>query len=250
MKINRYQAFGAHLFGSVMVALCSAALVFWVWYPAPLAEATGVTDIFLLLLAVDVTMGPVITLIVFNPAKKELKRDLAIVSLLQISALIYGLHAVFVARPIYIVYNADRFDLVYANDMTEAKLAKVTRPEFKSVPLFGPEVVAAHKPTDSKTRSDIMFSAIAGGDDLPQIPEHYVNYSEEKADVMKHLQPIDKLRKLNENRLAEINAFTKMYADHQSGISYLPVKAKTMDLSAIVDSGTAEVLEFTTLKPW
>ena len=65
MKLNRYQAFATHLMGSVAVALCSAALVFLVWYPDKLPQATGVTNIFLMLLAVDVVVGPIITLIVF-----------------------------------------------------------------------------------------------------------------------------------------------------------------------------------------
>lgn len=73
MKLNRYQAFGVHLLASAAVALISAAVVFLVWYPSPLQLATGVTGIFLMLLAVDVIVGPCITLIVFNTAKKELK---------------------------------------------------------------------------------------------------------------------------------------------------------------------------------
>src|SRR6218665_1691953 len=108
---NRYQAFAAHLLGSCLVAALSAFLVFWVWYPAQFASMSGVTGIFLILLGVDVVVGPVITLIVFNRAKPELKRDLAIVLLLQIAALGYGLHTVFTARPAYLVFSADRFEV-------------------------------------------------------------------------------------------------------------------------------------------
>ncbi len=38
-------------------------LVFGVWYPAPLHQALGVTKIFLLLLLVDVVLGPLMTLL-------------------------------------------------------------------------------------------------------------------------------------------------------------------------------------------
>jgi F0F1-type ATP synthase assembly protein I len=134
MKLNRYQAFATHLVGSVAVALCSAALVFLVWYPDKLPQATGVTNIFLMLLAIDVLVGPVVTLIVFNTAKKELKRDLLIVLLLQLGALAYGLHAVFIARPAYSVFSVDRFELVLANDLTDDKLKKVTDARYKSPP--------------------------------------------------------------------------------------------------------------------
>ena len=121
---NRFHAFGFHLLGSVILGLCAAALVFLVWYPNPLHKAAGVTHIFLLLLLVDVIVGPVVTLIVFNRAKPELRRDLVIVLLLQLSALAYGMYTVFVPRPAYLVFAADRFDVVYANDLESEQVGK------------------------------------------------------------------------------------------------------------------------------
>ncbi|MEQ1557491.1 MAG: TfpX/TfpZ family type IV pilin accessory protein [Methyloglobulus sp.] len=250
LAINRYQAFGIHLLGSVLIALASAALVFFLWYPAPLAEATGVTNIYLLLLAVDVVIGPFITLIVFNPAKKELKRDLLIVLLLQIAALLYGLHTVFITRPVYAVYNASRFDLVYANDLTDEKLAKVTHPLFKSPPLWGSETIAVRWPADEKLRTEILMNAITGkGDDLPLIPQYYVPYADEKAVVIKQIKPMESLRQLNTDRTQEIDALSQRYTDKKAGIGYLPLIAKLKDLTVIVAIDSAEVLEINTLKP-
>lgn len=190
----------------MVVALCSTTLVFLVWYPGRLAQASGVTDIFLMLLAVDVIVGPFITLVVFNPAKKELKRDLLIVLLLQIAALLYGLHAVFVARPVYEVFSVDRFELVFANDLTDEKLAKVTAAQFKTVPLLGPKVIAARRPETSKERMAIALSAVSGGDDVAQLPEHYVPYAEARNLVVQRLQPLEKLRDFNKDDVARVDA--------------------------------------------
>ena len=55
---GRFRAFSWHLSASALVALLTLLLVFFVWYPSPLHEAVGVTHILLLLLAVDVTLGP------------------------------------------------------------------------------------------------------------------------------------------------------------------------------------------------
>lgn len=250
MVFNRFQAFRTHLIGSALVALLSAALVFLLWYPAPLPLATGVTDIFLLLLAVDVSVGPVITLIVFNAAKKELKRDLLIVLLLQVSALLYGMHTVFVARPVYAVYNTDRFDLVYANDLTPEKLEKVSLPKFKSPPLLGPDIIAARRPNDAKERNEIMFSAVAGGDDVPQLPQFYIPYVEAQSQAIKRAQPIEALREFNRDRRAEVDTLLQRHAKRPGGIGFLPLKGKVADLSVIVTLDTAEVLEIVPLKPW
>ena len=46
-----------------------ALLVFAVWYPYPYREISGGRDLFLLVVAVDVVLGPLITFAVFNRAK-------------------------------------------------------------------------------------------------------------------------------------------------------------------------------------
>jgi hypothetical protein len=250
MKLNRFQAFCFHLLGSGAAALVSSGLVFLVWYRWPLAAATGVTEIFLLLLAVDVVMGPFMTLVVFNPAKKELKRDLAVILLLQICALLYGLYAVFVPRPVYLAFNVDRFDLIYANDLTNEKLRKVVDPRFQSVPLFGTEVIAARTPDSVKARNDILFSATAGGDDLPQMPQYYVPYQQLKVDVQKHIRPLQELKSFNAEKTAAIDALGSKYAAIPGGIGFVPLRGKVKDLTVIVRRDSAEVLEVEDFKPW
>lgn len=250
MKLNRYQASGSHLLGSMVVALCSTTLVFLVWYPGRLAQASGVTDIFLMLLAVDVIVGPFITLVVFNPAKKELKRDLLIVLLLQIAALLYGLHAVFVARPVYEVFSVDRFELVFANDLTDEKLAKVTAAQFKTVPLLGPKVIAARRPETSKERMAIALSAVSGGDDVAQLPEHYVPYAEARNLVVQRLQPLEKLRDFNKDDVARVDALVKRYAARSGGVGYLPMRGKVRDVTVVIGRDSGDVLETLLLNPW
>ena len=250
MRFNRYQASGAHLLGSVGIGLVSAAAVFLMWYPGPLAAATGVTDIFLMLLAVDVVIGPFITLIVFNPAKKELKRDLSIVLLLQMAALLYGLHAVFIARPAYMVFNVDRFDLIYANELTDEKLATARDAQFKTVPVFGPQTIAARRPDSKKERSDLMFGSLAGGDDLHQMPQYYEPYANQTAGIVARLVPMEKLQDFNKSDASALSALKQKYAGRAVGIGYLPVKGRVKDLTAVIARDSAQVLELTTLRPW
>jgi hypothetical protein len=80
---------------------------------------------FLIVVTVDVILGPLITLAVFNRAKPwtELRRDLVIVALIQLSALGYGLWTVFVARPVHLVFEYDRFRVVHAVEVPPEMLA-------------------------------------------------------------------------------------------------------------------------------
>ncbi len=248
--LNRFHAFGWHLLVSSTVALLSAGLVFLLWYPGLLAFASDVASIFLLLLAVDVVLGPVITLIIFNPRKKELKRDLAIVVLIQLTALLYGLHTVFIARPVYIAFNSGQFDLVYANDISSENLGKTTRPEFQSLPYFGPRLIAAPLPSDPKMRDEIVRNAVTGGDDVQHMPQYYVSYEDQKAEVLQRIQPLADLKSFNKDRLQEIDSLINKYTAVKKEAGYLPLQAKANDLVVILNRTTGEVLEMSDLQPW
>ena len=85
---GRLRASGIHLGISLCIALLAALLVFGLWYPYPYREISGGRALFLLMTAVDVVMGPLITLVVFNQAKrrKELVLDFTVVAVLQLAA--------------------------------------------------------------------------------------------------------------------------------------------------------------------
>lgn len=250
MIANRLKAFSVHLLGSCVVACLSAALVYLVWYPRTLADASGVTSIFLLLLAVDVVVGPCITFVVFNTAKKELRRDLAIVLLLQLAALAYGLHAVYVARPAYLIYNAGRFDLVFANDLTPERLETAVDATFRTVPSLGPQTIAAKPPADSKTRTEILMSSLTTGEDLPLMPKYYVPYESMREDIKAKLQPIDALANFNQHGQAAIEALRSRYAGRIEQVGYMPMRGKVQDLSVVIDRQSGDILEVSALAPW
>jgi len=245
---SRLRASSVHLLISSCVAALSAALVFLVWYPGALAQASGVTNIFLLLLAVDISLGPLITLFVYNTKKPELKRDLAIVGLIQLAALLYGLHTVAVARPAFIVFTSDRFDLVFANDLDEKKLSEAKYPEYRSVSLLGPKMAAAALPTDAKERTALLFDSVSGGDDLQHLPKFYRPYAELKESIVKRAQSLTKLKDFNKNRGTEIDALVAKYAKQEVG--FIPLKGKSLDLTVIVSLKTGEVVDIVDLQPW
>jgi glycerol uptake facilitator-like aquaporin len=91
---DRLQASAVHLAISAAIAALAAALVFWLWYPYPYREISGGRELFLIVVSVDVILGPFITLAVFNRTKPwtVLRRDLVVVAILQLLAL--GLWAV------------------------------------------------------------------------------------------------------------------------------------------------------------
>src|SRR6478609_1719637 len=112
---SRLRAAAIHLALSVAVAAVAGFLVFALWYPYPYRDISGGRELFQLVVAVDVIIGPLITFAVFNRSKpdRELKRDLVMVGVLQLAALCYGLFTVHLARPVHMVFEYDRFRVVH-----------------------------------------------------------------------------------------------------------------------------------------
>ena len=83
-------------------------------------------ELFLIVVAVVVVLGSLITLAVFNRAKsaRELKRDLTMVALLQLAALISRTWTVLVARPVHMVFEYDRFRVVHPVDVPVVLLSR------------------------------------------------------------------------------------------------------------------------------
>ena len=85
-RLTRWHASGAHLLISAAIAAAVLTLMLTVWYPPPLFEAAGGNDLALILIGVDVVIGPLLTLIVFKPGKRGLRFDLAAIAVFQLAA--------------------------------------------------------------------------------------------------------------------------------------------------------------------
>ena len=170
-----------HLLGSLLVAALAALLVLWVWYPHPYGLLSGGRHLFLLLIGVDVVCGPLLTLVLFNPAKprRELLTDMALVVCIQLAALAYGLHTAHEARPLFLVHELDRFRAVTVGDYGDADVrAAMAQMDASLRPhlLRGPVTVGIRAPRDAEEHQRVLTESVAGGRDYAQRPEFYVPY--------------------------------------------------------------------------
>lgn len=240
---DRLEAFFLHLGLSGVIAVLALLLVFKLWYPAPLHTAVGVTHIFLLLLLVDMILGPLLTLLVYKVGKKSLVFDLAVIAVLQLSALGYGLWTVAEGRPAWLVFNADRFDLVRVLDIDLRKLERAL-PEYRQPSWLGPRWVAAAPPSDNAERNDLIFEAVQGGSDLPQRPDLYHPLAESGKAMRARLHALSELQGFNS--IERVQAVTKRWPEADS---WLPLMAST-PMVVLLHQETVEVVAIVDLRPW
>lgn len=249
--MNRWKASAIHLAISALVAIAVVAFMLLVWYPAPFFTAMGGNDLVMILIGVDVVLGPVVTLIIFNAKKgrRLLQLDLTVIALMQVAALAYGIYYLAAGRPAYMVFTVDRFDLVAVHELHSAELAKVTNPDFKGIPWGRPRTIAVATPKDQREQMRIFESAMRGAD-LQTFPQHYVPYEQFTAQALKHSKPVERLRKGHPEEAGYIGRVLKDLGRTEADTRFLPLKAKARDYSVLVDAKSGAVVGFLTIIPW
>ncbi|MBX3659990.1 MAG: pilus assembly protein [Ramlibacter sp.] len=241
---GRLRAASIHLCISLCVATLAAWLVFELWFPYPYREISGGRNLFLLVVMVDVILGPLITFTVFNRAKpiKELRRDLAIVGLVQLAGLGYGLWTVALARPVHLVFEIDRFRVVHAVDIPPEELSK-TPAGIKALPLTGPTLLAVRPFKDDREKLETTLAALQGVA-LGSRPDLWESYEAAKSSVLAAVKPVTALQTRMPTKSAEIDAVLKTAGRNASTTSYLPMTGRQAFWTAFVDPVTAEVAAF------
>lgn len=244
--ITRWKASGLHLLISAAIAGTLVAIMLTVWYPWPLFDIAGGSGLMIILVGVDVVLGPLITLIIFRAGKKGLKYDIMMIAALQIAALAYGVHAVFAVRPVYLVYTIDRFDLVTAIDLEDEDLANAKLEEFRRLPLGRPKYVAASMPQDPTERQKILESGLAGKD-INLFPQYYVPYDVQAKVAAGKAKPIGKLQDRDPIAVREFLASSGRTPD---SLRYLPLRYRRGDGAVLLDATTGMPVKILKIDPW
>lgn len=241
---SRFLASGIHLSISVLIAALAALLVFGLWYPYPYREISGGRGLFLLVVAVDVVMGPLITLIVFNRAKprRELVTDFSIIGALQMAALVYGLWTVFLARPVHLVFEYSRLSVVHAVDVEPELLTKAP-PELRSLPLTGPTLLALRPFKSSDEQFGATIAAMNGAP-LAARSDLWQPYEASKAAILQASRPVSELRARLPAESAHIDQAIAQTGQSAAALRYLPMVGRKEAWTAWIDPDTAQPLGF------
>jgi len=232
-SLNRFQAAGIHLAISVVVAAAVLAALLLVWYPQPYFRLAGGAGLMMILIGVDVVIGPLLTLVVFNPAKKSLRLDLAVIAQ---------------ARPAFVVFAGERFTVVAANAIDPESLASA-KPPFDTLPMDGPRIVGARMPTDPAARERVMLLA-AAGIDLPLLPRYYVPFADVVGDLRAKAQPIETLEARDAQAKIAVEAVMARAQRSRESLAWVPVVGRMEAGAAIVDISKGEVVAVLPISPF
>lgn len=232
---SRAAAAAVHLLVSLCVALLAGALVFGLWYPGDYRLLSGGRSLFFLVVTVDVILGPLLTFAVYNLEKgwPHLRRDLAIIAVIQLAGLTYGMHTVYVVRPVAMVFEVDRFRVVTASDVYLPELPMAPA-EYRSLPVTGPWLLSTRSSEAGDDHSRAIMLALEGFD-IGQRPTFWRPYDEGRGAALARARPIELLLKKYPDRAAQFNTSLSEVLLPSSEARFLPLVARG-DWVAVLDA--------------
>ncbi len=242
---GRLKAAAVHLGISLLLAGAIALLVFELWYPWPYRELSGGRDLFLLVISVDVVLGPLLTLVVFNLRKPaaELRRDIAVIALLQLAGLGYGLWTVQMARPMHLVFEIDRFRVVHRVDVPP-ELEAGAPAGIPVAPWAGPTPLSIRPFRNASEKMEFTMAALQGVH-LGARPDLWEPYPAGRDRILAAAQPVAELKSRFPHHAAHIDEAVLQSGREPAALVALPMIARKAEAwTVLLDSSTAEIVGY------
>lgn len=244
-------AFAVHFLVTLTLSAGAAALVFLVWYPDPFQKMLGGTKLFEVMVACDLGLGPLTSFIIYSSKKsrRALLFDYTVIGILQLSAFLYGLHAVANTRPVYLVFVVDQIEVVSAGEIDDADLAK-GGDAYRQRPRWGPQLIGIQRPQDPKERQKVLWSSVLEGKDYAVLPAYYVPYEQVLPQVRERSLPVSELEKRHPEAKPLISSAAAQLQIPVEKLVWLPVKHRSGFWTALLDRDTGRPVSWLPVDPY
>jgi hypothetical protein len=176
--------FKYHLAFSSLVIISISATCQLLWFPAPFIFIDGTWIALLILAIVDITLGPLLTLLLINETKSKqaILVDIFVIGVLQLSALVYGLVQIEQERVVALVHSNGAFSLVPKKELSDNDYEYLIKlPQYQGI--YYAMVVDSDLVEHSKGNSKPLLYTPAWYKELNKSITSYTQYPYEKLPV-------------------------------------------------------------------
>jgi hypothetical protein len=242
----RLKAFSLHLLSSATALTLILGSLYFGWYRWPGWHLADVTTVVLVMVCVDVVLGPTLTFIIGNQKKsrRELTRDIGIIVVVQLCALIYGSMSLWNGRPLYYAFSESVLQLVQAYDI-DAKDAEAGRqqnpalaPHWYSLPRW----IWAPLPQNAEESRKIIVSAITGGDDIISMPKYFKPWEDGLPSLRSKLKKVDDVAYFAKGEKKKLKERMRAAGLPDDQINTMTLTGRGHPLLAVFDPGTLKIM--------
>lgn len=246
--MSRWRAAGLHLAMSCAVLASAAGLMAALWYPPSLFHVAGADRLLLVLAIIDVSIGPLLTLLVYRAGKPGLRFDLAVIALLQLAFFAYGARICFDGRPVFLVGAIDRFELVFANQLAPADLARA-HPPFDRLGYGRPRLAGLVLPSDEFERSALVVAEMSGHPAALQ-PRYYQDFASVAPSMLRHAQPLLPLWHSAPDAPRKLGAALRRLRLPATAVVWMPLDSSRGSAVQLLAADDGRLLATVALDPW
>jgi hypothetical protein len=247
----RLKAFGLHLLTSATVLTLILGLLYWGWYHWPGWHLADVSHVVLVMIGVDVVVGPTLTFVIAKSSKprRELARDIGIIALVQLCALAYGTVSLWHGRPLYYAFSESVLQMVQAYDIDDDEWARGNQqnpglaPHWYSLPRW----IWAPLPQDPPEREKIVTGAISGGDDVIDMPRYFKPWSQGTPALRAQLKKVDQVGYFAPNQKKKLKVLLSAAGYSPDKPIYIPLTGRGDPLLAVFEPTHLQLLDIIAL---
>ncbi len=242
----RFKAFGVHLLCSTVALTLVLGALYLGWYHWPGWYLTDVTHVIVVMAGVDVVIGPLITLLIANANKprRELARDIAMIAVVEVTAVGYGPTALGNGRPLYYAFSVNCLQVVQAYDIDAGAASAARKQNLDLAPHWYslPRWIWAPFPKDAEQAEKIFQSLMQGGYDIIGLPQYYKTWQEGLPELRAQLQKVSDIRFFSPTQKSELRRRMQaagLDADEANGIA---LTGRGSSLLAVMDTHSLRLL--------
>ena len=245
--MTRSQASAIHLLISAAFVSVIFLIIFFVWYPGATYTIAGAFSIVLLLISVDLVLGPLLALIVYKKDKPGLRFDLSFIATIQLIALLYGSFTLYNDQPYYMVFAVDRFNVVSEKQIDRSNLRF---DELLQKPFADVISVYARMPEGEAFQQFLQSVNFEGRADLERRPEFWEPYPNGKQIVIDAIRPLAELNPRSAQDERRVLRAIRTHGSDHPNLGFLPIGTLAEDMGMVMDMDTAEPLDVIKVDPW
>ncbi len=236
-----------NLYISQAIILLFLLFAYFTWFPFSYSLLGGFHKTALMLIFVDIVLGPLLVFIVYKKDKKYLTFDINVLLSIQLAAFFYGAYALYLKHPAYNVFVNDRFKLV---NISFTSPDKIRYESLKTSFFSKPKMAYTELPTDLNERAQFMLGVDLFGE--PGI--------DQRADLYQpHTQAIDKILNKQLDPLLLFNSsfsklklkkFTNRHGGVVSNYAFFPISGNNKKEAVfVVNKKSAEAVGIIDMSP-
>lgn len=258
-RVFNSKAFLLHFIFSFLLIGGLAFFIVNLWYPDILATVLGGYKLVAMIVVFDLCVGPLCVGFAYKPhkSKKANTFDVVVITLCQLAFFSWGAWTISISRPVFIAFEADRFELIVDMDVKRETLAD--NPPFDAIPFFKSFQMAVvdveQTVADENARIEAYNDSVFGLDNSKS-PKYYVPYEGGNLDKVLNMAKDYGGFAKNDEAKAAVDDFIKKHKLSEKDFKWLPIRyfspamQQQMFMTAVISHETAEIIGYIEIDPY